>query len=229
MSIKDTFKQYAQEDAQEIKDILAEEYNIDVDIFSVNVEYREDDVPYAQVIAGFVTPNDVFATVDFQYDSEDGEVFIDQSTSDLAERVAEELKGQGIRASTKSIIYAADDDDTEGFADADSDDESFDDFGDDDSIEDNIDELSDQVEDLQDSIDEVTQDEPSIDVDNNIENHYIAECESCHGIFISAVVESDQKVQKISGICPLCEKETDQYLNWVIRKANKDEEDEGAF
>ena len=222
MSIKDTFKQYAQEDAQEIKDILAEEYNIDVDIFSVNVEYREDDVPYAQVIAGFVTPNGVFATVDFQYDSEDNEVFIDQSTSDLAERVAEELKGQGIRASTKSIIYAADDDDTEGFADADED-ENFDDFGDDDSIEDNIDELSDQVEDLQDSIDEVTQDEPSIDVDNNIENHYIAECESCHGIFISAVIESDQQIQKISGVCPLCEKETDQYLNWIIRKANKDE------
>ena len=224
MNLKDTFKQYAQEDAEEIKSILADEYNLDVDVFNVNVEYREDDHPYAQVIAGFVTSDDVFATVDFQYDSEDDEVFIDQSTSDLAERVAEELKSQGVRASTKSIIYAADDDDTEGFADADED-ESFDDFGDD-SIEDNIDELSDQVEDLQDSIDEVTEDESSIDVDNNIENHYIAECESCHGIFISAVVESDQKVQKISGICPLCEKETDQYLNWIIRKANKDEEDE---
>ena len=229
MSIKDTFKQYAQEDAEEIKSILFDEYDIDVDVFSVNVEYREDDHPYAQVVAGFVTSEDVFATVDFQYDSEDNEVFIDQSTTDLAERVAEELKSQGVKAATKSIIYAADDDDTEGFADADSDDESFDNFGDDDSIEDNIDELSDQVEDLQDSIDEVTQDAPSIDVDNNIENHYIAECESCHGIFISAVVESDQKVQKISGICPLCEKEADQYLNWVIRKANKDEEDEGAF
>lgn len=228
MSIKDTFKEYAQEDAQEIKDILADEYNLDVDVFNVSVEYREDDHPYAQVIAGFITSDDVFATVDFQYDSEADEVFIDQSTSDLAERVAEELKSQGVRASTKSIIYAADDDDTEGFADADED-ENFDDFGDDDSIEDNIDELSDQVEDLQDSIDEVTEDESSIDVDNNIENHYIAECESCHGIFISAVVESDQKVQKISGICPLCEKETDQYLNWIIRKANKDEEDEGTF
>ena len=224
MSIKDTFKQYAQEDAEEIKSILSDEYDIDVDVFSVNVEYREDDHPYAQVVAGFVTSEDVFATVDFQYDSEDNEVFIDQSTTDLAERVAEELKSQGVKATTKSIIYAADDDDTEGFADADED-ESFDDFGDD-SIEDNIDELSDQVEDLQDSIDEVTEDESSIDVDNNIENHYIAECESCHGIFISAVVESDQKVQKISGICPLCEKETDQYLNWIIRKANKDEEDE---
>lgn len=224
MSIKDTFKQYAQEDAEEIKSILSDEYDIDVDVFSVNVEYREDDHPYAQVVAGFVTSEDVFATVDFQYDSEDNEVFIDQSTTDLAERVAEELKSQGVKATTKSIIYAADDDDTEGFADADED-ESFDDFGDD-SIEDNIDELSDQVEDLQDSIDEVTEDESSIDVDNNIENHYIAECESCHGIFISAVVESDQKVQKISGICPLCEKETDQYLNWIIRKANKDEESE---
>lgn len=228
MSIKDTFKEYAQEDAQEIKNILADEYNLDVDVFNVNVEYREDDHPYAQVIAGFVTSHDIFATVDFQYDSEDNEVFIDQSTSDLADRVAEEFKNQGVKASTKSIIYAADDDDIEGFADAASDDESFDDFGDD-SIEDNIDELSDQVEDLQDSIDEVTQDEPSIDVDNNIENHYIAECESCHGIFISAVVESDQQIQKISGVCPLCEKETDQYLNWIIRKANKDEEDEGAF
>lgn len=219
MSIKDTFKQYAQEDAEEIKSILSDEYDIDVDVFSVNVEYREDDHPYAQVVAGFITSEDVFATVDFHYDSEDNEVFIDQSTSDLAEQVAEELKSQGVKAATKSTIYAADDDDTGGFADADSEDKVFDDFGYDDSIKDNIDELSDQVEDLQGSIDTVTEDQPSIDVDNNIENHYIAECESCHGIFISAVVESDQEVQKISGICPLCEKETDQYLKWVVKPA----------
>ncbi len=65
--------------------------------------------------------------------------------------------------------------------------------------------------------DNMVEDDPDIEVDNNIENHYIAECDICHGIFISAVVESDQDVQSITGICPLCGKESDQNLNWVVK------------
>ena len=94
----------------------------------------------------------------------------------------------------------------------------------DDSFEDSIDNLSDQVEDLQDSIDDVDDDPVTIDTDNNISNHYIAECDNCHGIFISAVVESDQEVNSISGICPLCEKETSQLLKWVVRDVNDETE-----
>lgn len=60
--------------------------------------------------------------------------------------------------------------------------------------------------------------EPSnIETDNNISGHYIVECNRCQGIFISALTESDQTVEFISGVCPLCEKESDQYIKWVIK------------
>lgn len=81
-----------------------------------------------------------------------------------------------------------------------------------------LDEISDAVEDLQDSVDEVKQEGESIEVDNNIEDHYIAECESCLGVFISAVKESEEPMEYVHGTCPLCQEETDQYLKWVIRK-----------
>lgn len=99
-------------------------------------------------------------------------------------------------------------------------DEEFnqDDFSDSfDSFNDNIDDLSDQIDELQDSIDDIEPDSPNIELDNNIANHYIAECDLCQGVFISAMVESDQAVESISGICPLCEKQSEQYLKWIIK------------
>lgn len=98
------------------------------------------------------------------------------------------------------------------------DDEAFDDADDEvDGIMDSIDDVADTVEDLQDSIDEVADDDVQISVNNNIGGHYIAECDQCNGIFISAVVESDQQVDSVSGVCPLCGKETEQYLKWLIQ------------
>ena len=87
----------------------------------------------------------------------------------------------------------------------------------------NLDSLSDDLDHIKDLIEDdiMSEDPTSIAIDNNIEQHYIAECEECKGVFISAVVKSDQKVDKISGICPLCEKSTDQYLRWVIVDANE--------
>ena len=70
--------------------------------------------------------------------------------------------------------------------------------------------------------DTISQDEPAIDTDNNIVNHYIAECDACHGIFISAVVESDQVIDHISGMCPLCQKDSDQKLKWIIKPVETD-------
>ena len=87
----------------------------------------------------------------------------------------------------------------------------------DDNVADQIDDISDDVEDLQDALSDVHEDDTNIEIDNNISGHYIAECERCHGIFISAVTESDQAVKKITGVCPLCDKETDQYLKWVVK------------
>lgn len=96
-------------------------------------------------------------------------------------------------------------------------DEDLDEFEQDDGLGDALDDIQDQVEEVQDQVDDIDEDDVDIEMDNNIQDHYIAECDRCHGIFISAVVESDQDVESISGVCPLCQKESDQYLKWVIR------------
>ncbi len=97
------------------------------------------------------------------------------------------------------------------------DDFDVDDAEDADGLMDAIDDVADNVDDLQDTLDDVDEDEVDIAINNNIANHYIAECEGCQGVFISAVVESDQEIDHVSGICPICGKETDQYLKWIIR------------
>lgn len=103
----------------------------------------------------------------------------------------------------KRSIYAADEFD------------GFDEI--DDSFGDQLDELQDNVEEMQDTVDNVEEDSPAIDVDNNITDHLIAECENCKGIFISAMIASEQEVDSINGVCPLCNKETTQTLKWIIK------------
>ena len=93
----------------------------------------------------------------------------------------------------------------------------YDDEGDDDGLMDAIDDVADNVEDIQDSIDDMEEDEAEIEMNNNIADHFIAECDRCHGVFISAVVDSDQEIDHVTGTCPLCGRETDQYLKWVIK------------
>lgn len=80
-----------------------------------------------------------------------------------------------------------------------------------------IDDISDSVEDIRNTIEDMEEDPIDIDIDNNPENHFLAVCDSCHDMFISALVETDQEVEKITGICPACGKESDQYLKWIIR------------
>lgn len=94
-----------------------------------------------------------------------------------------------------------------------------DDVDDADGIIDAIDTVADNIEDLQDTVDDMQEDEVDIAINNNIADHYIAECDKCGGIFISAVVESDQLVEYVSGTCPLCGKESEQYLKWIIKDA----------
>jgi hypothetical protein len=86
---------------------------------------------------------------------------------------------------------------------------------------DQIDNIANAVEDIQEDIDEVSEDRVDIELDNNISNHYVAECDLCQGIFISAVVQSDQEVESISGICPLCDRESNQYLKWIVKDVSK--------
>lgn len=113
----------------------------------------------------------------------------------------------------KSIMAA----DADGFID---DDDIFDE-GADEAVGDSLDNIQDTVEDIQDTVEDIQEDDTSIEVDNNISNHYIAECDKCKGIFISAVIQSDQQVEKISGVCPLCEKDSEQYLKWVVKDINE--------
>lgn len=95
--------------------------------------------------------------------------------------------------------------------------DEFEDYEDTDGIIDAIDDVADNIEEIQDDIEDVEEDATDIALNNNIANHYIAECEKCQGVFISAVIESNQDIDHVSGICPLCNKETDQYLKWIIR------------
>ena len=88
-------------------------------------------------------------------------------------------------------------------------------------IEDTIDNIADDISDIQDDIEDVVEDDPTIDVDNNIAGKYIAECDRCHGLFISAVAKSEQEIESVTGKCPLCDHETTQYLKWVIQDVNE--------
>ena len=92
---------------------------------------------------------------------------------------------------------------------------------DEDDLTDALDTVQDNVEDLQDIVDDVEEDGVEIAINNNIADHYIAECSKCNGVFISAVVDSDQAIDYVSGVCPLCGKESDQYLKWVIKSVEE--------
>jgi hypothetical protein len=106
-----------------------------------------------------------------------------------------------ISASTKPIMAA---------------DEDFNEYSED-EISATLDDVSDAVDDMQEVVDDIQDDDIDIEMDNNIDGHYIAQCDSCHGIFISAMIESDQEVQAISGVCPICGKDTSQDLKWIVR------------
>ena len=96
----------------------------------------------------------------------------------------------------------------------------------DNAFADRVDDIADNLEDIKDSIDDMEEDDVEIDIENNLDGHYIAECDKCKGIFISAVVKSDQVVTSVSGTCPLCQEESDQYLKWYIVPNTDEEEDE---
>lgn len=120
------------------------------------------------------------------------------------------------RTNSKQRVVAADEDENLDTLDYEGDIDNVDD-----GFQDTVDDVADAVEDIQDTLDDDQEDAVNIEIENNIGDHYIAECEKCHGIFISATIESDQDVQKVTGECPLCGEESDQYLKWVVKKVDR--------
>ena len=123
-------------------------------------------------------------------------------------------KQNRMTTSNKRYVRAAEGDEDFGMDDFDMEEDA-------DGLLDAIDDVADNVEELQDSIDDMDEDDVNIAVNNNIADHYIAECSRCGGVFISAVVESDQSIDYVSGVCPLCGRDTEQYLKWVIKDASE--------
>lgn len=91
-----------------------------------------------------------------------------------------------------------------------------------DEFSDALDNIQDTVEDIQNTVEDIQPDSTRIEIKNNINGHYIAECQECYGIFISATVKSDQRVESVTGECPLCGNNTTQYLKWFVQSTEED-------
>lgn len=186
--------------------ITCEDLNFDLKFNVIDdVEHNEYEYPE-------ITKNDIRDAYQYRY-------YMSMNQRYDADHYKEKLQRADISVvyGATAITAAGEDDsfeDSEDLGDL----EDLDDPG---AISDSIDDMADTLDDLSDSIDRFEEDDVRIDLENNITNHYIAECEKCHGIFITAVTESDQEIDHISGVCPLCDREGDQYLNWIIRDASE--------
>lgn len=223
--------QYVNEDAEsailKFEDMTGTPHDV---VYVDDITYRDDEDGVVAVIA-FVyvnehgsNPYDDYATeIEVKYWAEGDDIMSSEDPETIAQYLVEDFTAEGaINASTKvnssklKPIMAAEGDDEVNRPTPDFGDDMFAEDVVDDDMEDQLDDIADSVEDLQDAVDDVEEDEPSIEVNNNIENHYIAECDGCQGIFISSVVKSDQDLESIQGTCPICNKETTQYLKWVV-------------
>lgn len=215
----------AQEDAKYIADRLMQKHTV-VDVKDIKVTKVSDAAVDAEEIEYNVQIvldiDDDQQAVNFQYYLQpDGNVELSEDLDNVIQSVDNRIMSEQ-STSDLQIITAADDFDSDNF-----DDDDFEEIphepveddtvADDDSITDTLNDMSEQLDDLQDDItDPSNEDDINIDINNNIDNHYIAECEKCHGIFISSLIASDQRVESIHGVCPLCDKESDQYLKWIV-------------
>lgn len=219
----------AQEDAKYIADQLMQKHTV-VDVKDITATKVSDaavdaeEVEYdVQIVLDIDGDQQV---VNFQYYLQpDGNVELSEDLDNVIQSVNSRIMSSWNTADLQTIT-AADDFDSDDF------DDDFDEIphepaeddtiADDDSITDTLNNMSEQLDDLQDDItDPSNEDDINIDINNNIDNHYIAECEKCHGIFISSLIASDQRVESIHGVCPLCDKESDQYLKWIVESVEQ--------
>lgn len=232
MTVLKQIQKYAESDLQSV--LNAARYGLDTTFHLQEITYDCDEdalensdeevdcVANARIRVGGERGKEVTLSWTYTYDGDN--VYVELDTPSLVKKLEKLINAEGIKGSIKassvyspkSRIYGADGDDPEVVDDFDNE------YIEDDSFGDELDDLADSVENLQDQVeDEIDEDEVDIELDNNIDGHYIAECERCHGVFISAMLESDQSVDKITGTCPLCEKESDQYLKWIVKAVEK--------
>ena len=212
-------KKYAREDINEAVSRVNDELGSDITVESISFDASESEEDLIDNGGDYSSAISIVATAQLNYDDEpiefsieyfvgDDEVYVGGSMVDVVEGLKSQLADSDIIESSQqlngdSITAAADDDE----------------------FDDQLTDMSDTIDDMQDTLDEVVEDDPGIEIDNNITDHYIAECDRCHGVFISAMVESDQEIEFVSGVCPLCGKESDQYLKWIIRDVGDVEEE----
>ena len=206
IKVPESVEQYAREDIADVIK-LTQDYDTQLTIKDESFEaYRAGDDPDSYSVDASFTIHDQDSNKDFdfviEYVVKGDDVYVGGDVEELAHSFNDRWN-DAITAATKigkkQRIVA--------------DDEGYD-------VAESIDDLADAVDDMQDTVDDMSEDEVDIQMDNNITNHFIAECDVCHGVFISALVESDQDVYTITGKCPLCDKESEQYLKWVIKDAN---------
>lgn len=217
-----TMQKFAEEDIDALVDILNSKYSLECDCISTDYQsgMNDDETEYLDVYATFKASGGYEFDLSWTYatDPDDHDnILMDATVEELAEvgeaRYNEAVKINSSKTVNASVaILAADEEDEFRFEDEE-DVESYESGG----FDDQLDSISDDIDDLKDAVDEIQEDDVNIEIDNNIDGHYIAECDRCGGIFISAVSESDQILDLIHGVCPLCDHETDQYLKWVIK------------
>ena len=142
------------------------------------------------------------ASINYGKDSKG--IYSDCDVSEVSEAILSAIRGTTITAADEN-------EDAMGFDDPSFEDDFGAEFGDDEDL------IVDENLEVEDEEYEDPESDPAIETDNNIAGHYIVECDRCHGVFISALMESEQPVEYLTGICPLCEKESDQYVKWVVK------------
>ena len=208
MSTLGTIKQFAREDTDNICSSLKKKYGLNADVKSMDFDCDESELENSDSASCVVEVEYIIdgrlVTVDYEYATDGDDILTGGNTEDwIEDTYIAYTQAQDIEESTDTTEPVT-------AADADIEEEPS-------NLSDTLDDIADSVEDVQDQISDIDEDEPSIEIDNNIDGHYIAECERCHGIFISAVLENDQGIDHLTGICPICDHESNQYLRWVIK------------
>lgn len=225
-------RQYADTDLSNAIGQLRSKHHITASYNITNVTTIEKETYTCSYVSAAVSVKGTSVPVNINYvkDRDNDEVcaYVFDSNNRLSEYCYDAIDKLVVDATSQlrknKSILAADDDDFDGMV-AESDDvvditEDRPEVNDDVSIQDTLQDMSDTLEDMQDAVDKMDPDLVDIELNNNIEDHYIAECSICHGVFISAVVKSDAEIDNVHGTCPLCNREADQLLKWLIVRAD---------